>query len=55
MQTEEFGYQYTFDDGFDAVEDVYGLDTVTNPLRSELTLADTTAGDDVRSQQSQTS
>ncbi len=29
MQTE-VGYLYTFDDDFDAVEDIYGLNTATN-------------------------
>ena len=31
MQTEGLGYLYAFDDDFDAVEDVYRLDTATNP------------------------
>jgi len=31
METEGLGYLYAFDDDFDAVEDVYRLDTATNP------------------------
>ncbi|SEO99828.1 hypothetical protein SAMN04487948_11033 [Halogranum amylolyticum] len=31
MQTEGLGYLYAFDDDFDAAEDVYRLDTPTNP------------------------
>ncbi|WP_353633196.1 PIN domain-containing protein (plasmid) [Halobacterium sp. NMX12-1] len=31
MQTEGLGYLYAFDDDFDAVEDVYRLETATNP------------------------
>lgn len=31
MQTEELTYLYAFDDDFDAVEDIYRLDTATNP------------------------
>jgi len=31
MQTEGLGYLYAFDDDFDATEDVYRLDTATNP------------------------
>lgn len=31
MQTEGLGYLYAFDNDFDAVEDVYRLDTATNP------------------------
>jgi len=31
MQTEGLGYLYALDDDFDAVEDVYRLDTPTNP------------------------
>jgi predicted nucleic acid-binding protein len=31
MQIEGLGYLYSFDDDFDAVEDVYRLDTATNP------------------------
>jgi len=31
MQTEGFGYLYAFDDDFAAVEDVYRLETATNP------------------------
>jgi len=31
MQTEGLGYLYAFDDDFDAAEDVYRLDTATNP------------------------
>ena len=31
MQTEGLGYLYAFDDDFDAVDDVYRLETPTNP------------------------
>ena len=31
MQTEGLGYLYAFDNDFDAVEDVYRLNTATNP------------------------
>jgi len=31
MQGEGLGYLYTFDDDFDATEDVYRLDVATNP------------------------
>ncbi|MUV85148.1 PIN domain-containing protein [Natronomonas sp. CBA1123] len=31
MQTEGLGYLYAFDDDFDAVDDIYRLDTATNP------------------------
>lgn len=31
MQTEGLGYIYAYDDDFDAAEDVYRLDTATNP------------------------
>lgn len=31
MQTEGLGYLYAFDDNFDVVDDVYRLDTATNP------------------------
>jgi predicted nucleic acid-binding protein len=31
MQTEGLGYLYAFDDDFDAIEDVYRLETATNP------------------------
>lgn len=31
MQAEGLGYLYALDDDFDAVEDVYRLDTATNP------------------------
>ncbi|WP_222913037.1 PIN domain-containing protein [Natrinema sp. SYSU A 869] len=31
MQTEGLGYLYAFDDDFDAVDDVYQLDTATDP------------------------
>jgi hypothetical protein len=31
MQTEGFGYLYAFDDDFDAADDIYRLDTATNP------------------------
>jgi len=33
MQTEGLGYLYAFDDGFDSAEDVYRLDTSTNPYQ----------------------
>lgn len=32
MQTEAVEYLYAFDDDFDAVEDVYRLDSATNPF-----------------------
>ena len=35
MQTEGLGYLYAFDDDFDAIEDVYRLDTPTNPYTPE--------------------
>jgi len=35
MQTERLGYLYAFDDDFDTVEDVYRLDTATNPYQPE--------------------
>jgi len=35
MQTDGLGYLYAFDDDFDAAEDVYRLDTATNPYRPE--------------------
>ena len=35
MQTEGLGYLYAFDDDFDVVEDVYRLDTPTNPYQPE--------------------
>jgi predicted nucleic acid-binding protein len=35
MQAEGLGYLYAFDDDFDAADDVYRLDTATNPSRSE--------------------
>jgi len=35
MQTEGLGYLYAFDDDFDAADDVYRLDTATNPYRPE--------------------
>lgn len=35
MQTEGLGYLYAFDDDFDALEDVYRLDTATNPYDPE--------------------
>jgi predicted nucleic acid-binding protein len=35
MQTEGLGYLYAFDDDFDAAEDVYRLDTATDPYRPE--------------------
>lgn len=31
MQTEGLGYLYAFDDDFDIVDDIYRLDTATNP------------------------
>ena len=31
MQTEGLGYLYAFDDDFDAAEDMFRLDTATNP------------------------
>jgi predicted nucleic acid-binding protein len=31
MQTEGIGYLYTFDDDFDVAEEIYRLDTATNP------------------------
>lgn len=33
MQAEGLGYLYAFDDDFDAAEDVYRLDTATNPYQ----------------------
>ena len=35
MQTEGLGYLYAFDDDFDAAEDVYRLDTATNPYQPD--------------------
>lgn len=35
MQTEGLGYLYAFDADFDAADDVYRLDTVTNPYQPE--------------------
>lgn len=35
MQTEELGYLYALDDDFDAADDVYRLDTTTNPYEPE--------------------
>lgn len=35
MQIEGLGYLYAFDDDFDAVEDVYRLDTATDPYQPE--------------------
>lgn len=35
MQTKGLGYLYAFDDDFDAAEDVYRLDTATNPYQPE--------------------
>ncbi|MFC7019241.1 MULTISPECIES: PIN domain-containing protein [Haloarcula] len=35
MQTEGLGYLYAFDDDFDAAEDVYRLDTASNPHQPE--------------------
>lgn len=33
MQTEGLGYLYAFDDDFDAAEDIYRLDTATDPYQ----------------------
>lgn len=33
MQTKGLGYLYAFDDDFDAAQDVYRLDTATNPYQ----------------------
>lgn len=35
MEAEGLGYLYAFDDEFDAADDVYRLDTATNPSRPE--------------------
>jgi len=35
MQAEGLGYLYAFDDDFDAAEDIYRLDTATNPYQPE--------------------
>ncbi|WP_144904570.1 type II toxin-antitoxin system VapC family toxin [Halobellus captivus] len=35
MQTEGLGYLYSFDDDFDAAEDVFRLDTPNNPYQPE--------------------
>ncbi|WP_458208546.1 type II toxin-antitoxin system VapC family toxin [Haladaptatus sp. NG-SE-30] len=35
MQTEGLGYLYAFDDDFDAAQDVYRLDTATNPYQPD--------------------
>ncbi|MFC7137684.1 PIN domain-containing protein [Halobaculum litoreum] len=35
MQTEGIGYLYAFDDGFDVADDVYRLDTPTNPYQPD--------------------
>ncbi|GGL44150.1 PIN domain nuclease [Halarchaeum grantii] len=35
MQTEGLGYLYAFDDDFDATDDVYRLETATNPYQPE--------------------
>ena len=35
MQAEGLGYLYAFDDDFDAAEDVYRLDTATDPYQPE--------------------
>ena len=35
MQAEGLGYLYAFDDDFDAAEDVYRLDSPTNPYHPE--------------------
>jgi predicted nucleic acid-binding protein len=35
MQTEGLGYLYAFDEYFDAAEDVYRLDTATNPYQPD--------------------
>lgn len=55
MQTEGLGYRYAFDDDFDAVEDVYRLETATNPHDPKLTQTDGTVGGEVQSQDSRTS
>jgi predicted nucleic acid-binding protein len=35
MQTEGLGYLYAFDDDFDAADDIYRLDTATDPYQPE--------------------
>ncbi|MFH5801922.1 type II toxin-antitoxin system VapC family toxin [Haladaptatus sp. CMAA 1911] len=35
MQTEGLGYLYAFDDDFDAAQDVYRLDTATDPYQPD--------------------
>jgi predicted nucleic acid-binding protein len=35
MQTEGLGYLYAFDDGFDTADDVYRLETATDPYHPE--------------------
>jgi predicted nucleic acid-binding protein len=35
MQAEGLGYLYAFDDDFNAAEDIYRLDTATNPYQPE--------------------
>lgn len=35
MQTEGLGYLYAFDDDFDVTEDVYRLDTASDPYRPQ--------------------
>ncbi len=35
MQSEGLGYLYAFDDDFDRIDDVYRLDTATNPYEPE--------------------
>jgi predicted nucleic acid-binding protein len=35
MQAEGLGYLYAFDDDFDAAEDIYRLDTATDPYQPE--------------------
>jgi predicted nucleic acid-binding protein len=35
MKAEGLGYLYAFDDDFDAADDIYRLDTATNPYRPE--------------------
>jgi len=35
VRTEGLGYLYAFDDDFDVADDVYRLDTATNPHHPE--------------------
>lgn len=37
MQTEGLGYLYAFDEDFDVIDDVYRLDTATNPYEPDET------------------